>query len=71
MHAQKNPASAFHTDGIVDFLAPQAVQLSNQFEEDLAKIYGLRAFFKWREEIPDSAKSLASKKLTPLVVLNP
>jgi hypothetical protein len=51
--------------------APQAVQLSNQFEEDLAKIYGLRAFFKWREEIPDLPKSLASKELTPLVVLNP
>jgi hypothetical protein len=55
----------------MDFLAPQTGQLSNQFEEDLAKIYGLRAFFKWREEIPSSSKSLASKKLTPLVVLNP
>jgi hypothetical protein len=71
VHAQKNPASAFHTDGIVDFLAPQAVQLSNQFEEDMAKIYGLRGFFKWREEIPNLPKTLASKEHSPLVVLNP
>ncbi|MFT7588452.1 MAG: hypothetical protein ACI959_000662 [Limisphaerales bacterium] len=68
--AQKIPPGFTPLTGS-DFLAPQAVQLSNQLEEDLARLYGLRAFFKWREEVPDFPKSLGTNNLTPLVVLNP